>query len=56
MMTPAGFEPDIFWLRTRNPEPLDEGAKYQKSHLARILIVIETKNACSGKNPEQAAL
>ena len=27
MMTPAGFEPGISWLRTRNPEPLDEGAK-----------------------------
>ena len=35
MMTPVGFEPDIFWLRTRNPEPLDEGAK--------------EKTACHGK-------
>ena len=35
MMTPAGFEPDISWLRTRNPEPLDEGAK--------------EKTACHGK-------
>ena len=23
------FEPDIFWLRTRNPEPLDEGANIE---------------------------
>ena len=35
MMTPAGFEPGISWLRTRNPEPLDEGAK--------------EKTACHGK-------
>lgn len=27
MVTPAGFEPAIFWMRTRYPEPLDEGAK-----------------------------
>jgi hypothetical protein len=26
MVTPAGFEPAIFWMRTRYPGPLDEGA------------------------------
>lgn len=26
LVTPAGFEPAIFWMRTRYPEPLDEGA------------------------------
>ena len=26
MVTPAGFEPAIFWMRTKYPEPLDEGA------------------------------
>lgn len=26
MVTPAGFEPAIFWMRTRYPEPLDDGA------------------------------
>ena len=44
MMTPAGFEPDIFWLRTRNPEPLDEEAKLQN------------KNRLPRKNPKQAAV
>jgi hypothetical protein len=27
-VTPAGFEPAIFWMRTRYPGPLDEGATY----------------------------
>ncbi len=26
MVTPAGVEPAIFWMRTRRPGPLDEGA------------------------------
>lgn len=26
VVTPAGFEPAIFWMRTRYPRPLDEGA------------------------------
>ena len=26
MVTPAGVEPAIFWMRTRRPRPLDEGA------------------------------
>ena len=26
LVTPAGFEPAIFWMRTRYPGPLDEGA------------------------------
>src|SRR5579884_1758223 len=26
MVTPAGSEPAIFWMRTRYPGPLDEGA------------------------------
>ena len=26
LVTPAGFEPAIFWMRTRYPKPLDEGA------------------------------
>src|SRR3989344_8158880 len=29
MVTPAGFEPAIFWMRTRYPKPLDEGAIYR---------------------------
>ena len=36
MMTPAGFEPDISWLRTRNPEPLDEGAKEKTACVGKI--------------------
>jgi hypothetical protein len=26
LVTPAGFEPAIFWMRTKYPGPLDEGA------------------------------
>ena len=26
LVTPAGVEPAIFWMRTRRPGPLDEGA------------------------------
>ena len=26
MVTPAGVEPAIFWMRTRRPGPLDDGA------------------------------
>lgn len=26
VVTPTGFEPVIFWMRTRYPKPLDEGA------------------------------
>ena len=26
IVTPAGFEPAIFWMRTRRPGPLDDGA------------------------------
>ena len=26
LVTPAGVEPAIFWMRTRRPRPLDEGA------------------------------
>jgi site-specific DNA recombinase len=26
LVTPAGFEPAIFWMRTRYPKPLDDGA------------------------------
>ena len=29
MVTPAGVEPAIFWMRTRRPGPLDEGAIIQ---------------------------
>ena len=36
LMTPAGFEPDISWLRTRNPEPLDEGAKEKTACIGKI--------------------
>lgn len=25
-MTPTGLEPAIFWMRTRCPKPLDDGA------------------------------
>lgn len=28
MVTPAGFEPAIFWMRTRYPKPLDDGAPF----------------------------
>ena len=27
MVIPAGFEPAIFWMRTRRPKPLDDGTK-----------------------------
>ena len=33
MVTPAGFEPAIFWMRTRYPGPLDEGAKLALPYL-----------------------
>ena len=26
MVTPEGFEPSIFWMKTRYPRPLDDGA------------------------------
>lgn len=26
LVTPVGFEPTIFWMRTRYPKPLDDGA------------------------------
>ena len=29
LVTPAGVEPAIFWMRTRRPGPLDEGARYK---------------------------
>ena len=28
LVTPAGVEPAIFWMRTRRPGPLDEGATF----------------------------
>lgn len=35
MVTPAGVEPAIFWMRTRRPGPLDEGA----------VVVSDTRNS-----------
>ena len=31
MVTPAGFEPAIFWMRTRRPKPLDDGTIFSNS-------------------------
>lgn len=36
MVTPAGIEPAIFWMRTRRPGPLDEGA----AKVSNTLIII----------------
>ena len=33
MVTPAGVEPAIFWMRTRRPGPLDEGAVEISYHI-----------------------
>ena len=30
MVTPAGVEPAIFWMRTRRPRPLDDGAEVSR--------------------------
>ena len=32
VVTPAGFEPAIFWMRTKYPGPLDDGAVSQESN------------------------
>ena len=29
LVTPLGFEPRIFGMKTRRPSPLDDGAKWQ---------------------------
>jgi hypothetical protein len=33
LVTPAGFEPAIFWMRTKYPGPLDEGAVAQEDKI-----------------------
>lgn len=38
MVTPAGFEPAIFWMRTRYPGPLDEGAGTQQANCDQISL------------------
>ena len=37
-VTPAGVEPAIFWMRTKCPRPLDDGAK-QPDILASLVII-----------------
>jgi hypothetical protein len=32
LVTPAGFEPAIFWMRTKYPGPLDDGAPSWPRH------------------------
>jgi hypothetical protein len=55
VVTPAGFEPAIFWMRTRYPGPLDEGAilpfaphhiKLSIAQLAKVLLVSCTIFLC----------
>ena len=41
-VTPAGFEPAIFWMRTKCPRPLDDGAMRPWALLYQI---IEAKRA-----------
>ena len=43
MVIPAGFEPAIFWMRTRRPKPLDDGtdlASYYSPYYYSILWLI----------------
>src|SRR5260221_715816 len=44
-VTPAGFEPAIFWMKTRRPRPLDDGAN-------RANYIIFTHPSCSGSKKE----
>ena len=41
MVTPAGFEPAIFWMRTRYPKPLDDGAELMS-------LILEEQNLEAG--------
>ena|GEM_PF-6147938 len=39
LVTPAGFEPAIFWMRTRYPGPLDDGAMvFYSRHIVSYLL------------------
>lgn len=42
LVTPAGVEPAIFWMRTRRPGPLDEGAgfRYAPFYINQLSFVI----------------
>jgi hypothetical protein len=44
MVTPAGFEPAIFWMRTRCPRPLDEGAIVHKQNLQPAYTTISVSS------------
>lgn len=39
MVTPAGFEPAIFWMRTKYPGPLDDGADLKDRIILPYLLI-----------------
>ena len=44
LVTPAGVEPAIFWMRTRRPGPLDEGAKLLRYYFNTKLSSIQHRH------------
>jgi hypothetical protein len=43
LVTPAGVEPAIFWMRTRRPGPLDEGAMEAKIEQGYLIISVKCR-------------